>query len=514
MKRMTLHELYTDLLRAYEEASRHKKNSPGRLAFELRFEEELDELARSMLDGTYAVRPCVCFVVSEPVMREVVAADFRDRVVHHYIHGYVNPFLERLLIHDCYSCREGKGTHFGVDRLEHHIRSCSQNRTRPCHVLQLDIRGYFMHIDRGILLEKVRKLMDYIGRQPGNDGKPLAGHPRHRLIAGLLETVVMHDPLKDCRYRGNPELRHRLPASKSLRFSPPGCGLPIGNLTSQLLSNLYLNDFDHYVKRVLRFAHYGRYVDDFYIADADRERLRQAVAPIRRYLKEELRLELHPDKIKLQEAGKGITFLGIHLKPHRRYLSTPTRKRIGRHVRSMNRLPPGALESRHVRRRLLAAGNSYMGVLNGTASFRLKKRIFAGCVLFRIAYGTSMLRKFVARKAAPKGRPSDLPGELHREGGTGRGGRRRQCDGLPPRISQSVTAATTVRHCEYHGPSLWSSQSVTVVVTVTDRGTPPRKAPAGGVPAEPMRGGERKPLINQLISTNLKTLSLWHFSRK
>src|SRR3712207_2962069 len=161
---MTVHELYIDLLRAYEDASRHKKNSPGRMRFELRFEEELDELARSILDGTYVIRPCVCFVVSEPVMREVVAADFRDRVVHHYIHSYMNPFLERLLIHDCYSCREGKGTHFGVNRLEHHIRSCSQNRIRECHVLQLDIKGYFMHIDRGILLDKAYRLMEYIGR--------------------------------------------------------------------------------------------------------------------------------------------------------------------------------------------------------------------------------------------------------------------------------------------------------------------------------------------------------------
>lgn len=395
---MTVHELYIDLLRAYEDASRHKKNSPGRMRFELRFEEELDELARSILDGTYVIRPCVCFVVSEPVMREVVAADFRDRVVHHYIHSYMNPFLERLLIHDCYSCREGKGTHFGVNRLEHHIRSCSQNRIRECHVLQLDIKGYFMHIDRGILLDKAHRLMEYIGRQLDGEGRPLSEHPRHRLIAGLVKTVILHDPLKDCLYRGNLELHRKLPPSKSLRFSSPGCGLPIGNLTSQLFSNLYLNDFDHYVKRGLRFAHYGRYVDDFYIVDADRERLRQAIGPIRRYLKEELRLELHPDKIKLQEAGKGITFLGVHLKPHRRYLSTSTRKRIGQHVRHMNNLPPEALASKHIRRRLLAAGNSYMGVLNGTASFRLKKRIFAGCILFRIAYGTSMLRKFVARK--------------------------------------------------------------------------------------------------------------------
>lgn len=253
-----------------------------------------------------------------------------------------------------------------------------------------------MHIDRGVLLEKARRLMDYIGRQPDGDGKPLSEHHRHRLISGLLETVILHDPLKDCRYRGNSELRRKLPPSKSLHYSPPGCGLPIGNLTSQLLSNLYLNDFDHYVKRGLRFVHYGRYVDDFYIVDADRGRLRRAIAPIRRFLKEELRLELHPDKIKLQEAAKGITFLGIHLKPYRRYLSTSTRKRIGQQVRRMNGLPPEALESKHVQRRLLAAGNSYMGVLNGTASFELKKRIFAGCILFRIAYGTSMLRKFVA----------------------------------------------------------------------------------------------------------------------
>ncbi len=388
-----------DLLVAYTAASRHKRSSKPRLEFELRFEEELTDLARSIMDGCYEIRPCTRFMVTSPVLREVIAADFRDRIVHHYIHAYLNPTLERLLIHDCYSCRTGKGTHFGVERLKHHILSCSQQYTRPAYVLQLDIRGYFMHIDRNILYRKAMTLMDKIGSQRHPAGKLLRELPKHRLVTELLHKVIYHDPIRNCVYRGNPALSKGLPPSKSLLYSPDMCGLPIGNLTSQLFSNLYLNDFDRWVKSDFHIRHYGRYVDDFYLIHTDAEYLKSLIAPMARRLSEVWGLELHPNKIKLQEVKKGVTFLGIHLKPYRRYLSHATRKRICKRVAKLNEevaAQPGEIrKQRKYREYMLAHANSYLGILTGTASYGVRKRMFRDSALFEIAYATPFLHKFV-----------------------------------------------------------------------------------------------------------------------
>ena len=131
LKDKTYYELYADLLRAYRLACRHKGATNNRLRFELRREELLSELTASILRREYVPAPSTRFIVTEPVTREVIAANFRERVVHHYIDEYLSPYLERILIYDCYSCRKCKGISAGVERLAHHIRSCSQNYTKP-----------------------------------------------------------------------------------------------------------------------------------------------------------------------------------------------------------------------------------------------------------------------------------------------------------------------------------------------------------------------------------------------
>lgn len=383
-----------DLRAAYRQARRHKANTGSCIRCSMNIEEELDELALSILDGSYTMRPSICFAVSNPVLREVIAADFRDRIIHHYIYDYLNPQLERELIEDCYSCRDGKGTGYGVDRLEHHIRSCSRNYTRECWCLQLDISGYFMSIDRELLCAKALALMERVGRRRNESGQRLADLPKHRLVEQLLRKVIMHNPLENCEVRDSQGLFARLPRSKSLRYAPEGVGLPIGNLTSQMFSNLYMNGFDQWVKRCLKVKHYGRYVDDSFYISTDKEWLKTLVDRIDGYLQEHLRIRLNRSKTKLTEVRKGVTFLGVHLKPYRRYVKNKTLKRIRRQAREMESISQLQLSNEHVRMRLLCQANSMLGMLNHTRSYRQRRGLFGSYPMFRIAYGTKGMRKF------------------------------------------------------------------------------------------------------------------------
>ncbi|MDR1121179.1 MAG: RNA-directed DNA polymerase, partial [Dysgonamonadaceae bacterium] len=160
------------------------------------------------------------------------------------------------LIDDCYSCQKGRGTHYGIQRMEGFLRECSENYTRDCYVLKLDVRGYFMSIDKQLLWKKLERILE-----------PLQlFNPRQAdlsLLWWMFDRVVWNDPTKSCIINGKLSDWEGLPDSKSLFKTPPNCGLPIGNLTSQLFSNVYMYDFDCFVKNVMGITYYGRYVDDF-----------------------------------------------------------------------------------------------------------------------------------------------------------------------------------------------------------------------------------------------------------
>lgn len=405
------------LQRAYRDARRNKAGTNNCIRFGMNREEEICELAQSILEHRYVMRPSICFLVTSPVMREVIAADFRDRLVHHLIFNFLNPHLEKLLIHDSYSCRKGKGTGFGVDRLEHHIRSCSRNYTLPCYALQGDISSYFMSIDRWKLYCMVQELMVRIGAQRDKKGRFIRDTKLYGWIEYLLKMVVLYDPMQNCEYRDPLRLFLQLPPSKSLRNSPEGVGLPIGNLTSQLFSNLYLNGFDQYMKRVLKVKHYGRYVDDFFCIGNDPEWLMSLVPKADAYLQEHLGLHMNMKKTKLTDVRQGVSFLGIHLKPYRRYVKTKTLKRMQIEVVRMNRTPEYRLRDHRVREDLLSRANSLLGILNQTRSYNLKRRLFANSILYKFAYGDKYMQKFVLygekesriTPPAETDRPSDFP---------------------------------------------------------------------------------------------------------
>ena len=391
-------ELVADLRRAYRNARQHKSNTGSCIRCQMNLGDEIDELATSIMDGSYAMRPSICFPVTSPVMREVIAADFRDRLVHHYIFDYLNPQLERELIEDCYSCREGKGTSYGVDRLEHHILSCSENYTREAWCLQLDISGYFMSIDRWKLYTMAMDLMVRIGRHRDAKGCLLRDLPKHKLVEQLLAKVILYDPLQNCEIRDRHGLLGLLPASKTLRFALPGIGLPIGNLTSQMFSNLYMNCFDQWVKRHLKVRHYGRYVDDSYYVAVDKEWLLSLVPQIDNFLQRHLGLHLNLDKTKLTEVKCGVSFLGVHLKPYRRYVKTKSLLRMRQQAKEMRKVSPERLENEEVRQRLVAQANSMLGVLNHTRSFNIRRELFSSYPLYTFAHGTRGMKKFEMNK--------------------------------------------------------------------------------------------------------------------
>jgi hypothetical protein len=313
-------ELKTELYRAYYDCRRNKRNTSNALAFEICMEQEIETLFHEIVTMTYRPGHSVAFIVTRPVVREIFAAGFRDRVVHHYLINKLNVYFERLFIYDSYSCRTGKGNLFGIKRAEHFLRSCSRNYTKDCYVLKLDIRGFFMHINRQILLNQVIKIVERYYRRPDIE-----------IVLYLCRQVILQNPSKNCIVKGGFDEWVKLPKSKSLFQMSEGYGLPIGNLTSQIFANVYLNDFDHYVKRDLQARYYGRYVDDFLLIDNSKQRLIAQREEIRIYLKTALNLDIHPQKEYFQHCSKGFAFLGAYIKPYRRYIT----KRVCKNFRTL-----------------------------------------------------------------------------------------------------------------------------------------------------------------------------------
>ena len=321
----TADPLLTDLFASYYSARANKRNTASQMKFEANLSRNLISLYEDVRDRTYSPGRSICFIIRDPVQREVFAASFRDRIIHHYLFNKLEPVFDPTFIYDSYSCRKGKGTLFGIERLEHHIRSCSGNCHRECWVLKLDIKGYFMAIDRGILYGLImHRLNRLVSERRLPDGFDID------TVLFLLHKVVFLDPTKGCRIKGSLSDRKGLPDSKSLFKAPPGCGLPIGNLTSQLFSNIYLNELDQFCKRELGFRHYGRYVDDFYLVDDSMERLERAVPLIEDFLRTHLHLSLNASKTRIISCSCGVPFLGAVVCPNGRFLRSRTRRHLDR----------------------------------------------------------------------------------------------------------------------------------------------------------------------------------------
>lgn len=366
--RLTWEQLLDDLYDAYYDARKHKSSKPYVKRFEENLDENLKELCNELYYRRYKPLPSSCFIVTEPKKREVFAAEFIDRIVHHLYYNYTHKIYERTFIHDTYSCIKGRGTHFGVKRLQGHIRKESQNYTVPCHAMYGDIRGYFMHIVRIRLLNICMKTLDKMSMHK------ISKYREERwkdvvdmeFVGYLTCEIVMLNPINGCVLIGSPSEWDDLPHDKSLYFTPEGCGLPIGNLTSQLFSNVYLNEFDQFVKRELKCCHYARYVDDFRIVCTEKARLLEMVPKIKVFLSVQLGLSFHEGKMKITSVWHGVEFLGAWLKPHRIYTSHEAVVRIRMKLHVL---------ARGSREKWYGALNSYCGVLSHWNNFNLRKKL-------------------------------------------------------------------------------------------------------------------------------------------
>lgn len=289
---------------AYREARKGKRRTVNEQTFETNLDKNLMLLKVDLLNQTYTPSRGTAHIIHKPVIREIFAAPFRDRVVHHYIYDLVYDYLDNRFIYDSYSCRVGKGTLMGIRRLDYHMRVVSGNYARKVYILKFDLQGYFMSLPRKELYERATWWLDrqYAGKLDSVE---------YGLLKYLWYQIIMDDPVRGVKRKGRLSDWDLLPSNKSLFCQEPGVGIVIGNLTSQLLSNIYLDMLDRFVVYDLGYKHYGRYVDDFYIVVTEGKlpQLLRDVGAIEMFLKS-IGLKLHPNKRMVTTSDKGVPFLG------------------------------------------------------------------------------------------------------------------------------------------------------------------------------------------------------------
>ena len=267
-------------------------------------------------------------------------------------------------IHDSYACRINKGTHFGIQRVNRFIRQCSQNYKKDCYILKLDIKGFFMCVDKRILFEKLLVFINDKYKEQDRD-----------LIIDLCRKIIFYDPTRKCIIKGNRKNWRGLPTDKSLFSSPKNCGLPIGNLTSQVFANFHMSSFDHFIKHDLGIRFYGRYVDDFVIVHSDKEYLKSLIPKIKAFLELELNLTLHPNKIYLQHYTKGVKYLGAVIKPHRTYIANRTKGNFYEAIKRQDLIARNHKPTEKEKKHFLSSMNSYLGIMKHYKTYRLRKNI-------------------------------------------------------------------------------------------------------------------------------------------
>lgn len=309
---------------AWDKFKSDKGNRQDVQQFEWRLEENIFKLHRDLKYKRYKHGAYSSFYIHDPKQRLIHKATIRDRILHHAVFNVVNPIFETTFIPDSFSCRIGKGTHKGVDALSGILRKTSANGYKQCFALKCDIRKFFDTVDHSILLSIIRKRI------------------KDRDAMLLLEEIIKS-----------------FSSQKSTLFNQKG--LPIGNLTSQLFANIYLNEFDRFVKHELKIKNYIRYTDDFVIVSRDRQYLENIIVPIRKFLLDRLALELHPNKVTIRKFRQGVDFLGYIVLPRYRLLRTKTKKRIFRKLKNLAfEYEMGTVSKQAIEQSL----QSYLGVMS------------------------------------------------------------------------------------------------------------------------------------------------------
>ncbi|WP_338794390.1 RNA-directed DNA polymerase [Pseudomonas sp. AE27] len=315
-------------------------------------ESNLLDLFDELQAGTYRPGRSICFVVTRPKAREVWAADFRDRIVHHLLYNRIGPGIERSFIADSCACIPGRGTLYAGKRLEAKIRSQTQNWSRPGFYLKCDLANFFVAIDKRVL------------------GRQLVARVTDTWWQQLALQVLMHDPRENYDVRSPAHLFNRVPQHKRLTAQSAHLGLPIGNLSSQFFANVYLDALDQFCKHELGAKHYIRYVDDFVLLHDSPQQLSEWLRRIEQFLPS-LGARLNPSKTILQPIDRGVDFVGHVIKPWRR----TTRKRsVAQAMKRTAAVPPEDLRE---------TANSYFGLLSQASHSQKDRAALANLILRR-----------------------------------------------------------------------------------------------------------------------------------
>ncbi|KKW13658.1 MAG: RNA-directed DNA polymerase (Reverse transcriptase) [Parcubacteria group bacterium GW2011_GWA2_50_10b] len=312
-----------NLFAAWREFKKGKSKKSDVVEFSLNLENNIFRLREELLSKSWKCGGYQKFIIKDPKPRIIHKATVPDRLLYQAVYRILYPIFDRTFIFDSYSSRNGKGTHAGIKRLNVFLRKLSHNYTRPVYALKCDIKKFFDSIDHGILLELIQEKVSCPETMQ------------------LLEKVI--------------DSFHKI----------PGKGLPLGNVTSQIFANVYMNRFDWYVKKELKIKYYVRYCDDFVILSSDIGNLTKLILLLQKFLDKNLKLELHPDKILIRKFHQGIDFLGAVLLPHRIVVRTKTKRRM---IKKSTKLLEEFQIGRLTKARLNQSISSYLGHLNHVKS--------------------------------------------------------------------------------------------------------------------------------------------------
>ena len=309
-----------NLLEAWKEFSRGKRNKKDVCEFSLNLMDNIFSLHRDLFNHSYKHGCYQAFKINDPKPRDIHKASVRDRLLHHAIYRILYPFFDKTFIADSFSCQLDKGTHKALNKFRSFGHKVNKNNTKTCYVLKCDIKKFFANINHKILL---RILGQYIP---------------NKNILWLLDRVI-----------------------SSFYSTSPIVGLPLGNLTSQLFVNIYMNEFDQYIKHKLKIKYYIRYADDFVILSSNKNYLENLISLISEFLSEKLKLQLHPNKVSIKTLNSGIDFLGWVNFPKHRVLRTTTKRRMFRRIKES---PTSETL------------NSYLGLLGWGNTYKLRKELY------------------------------------------------------------------------------------------------------------------------------------------
>lgn len=335
----------SEIFQAYYDCRKTKRNTWNALQFEQRLERNLMDLYYDLVSGEYEPGRSICFVVTYPKAREVWAANFRDRIVHHLLYNRYSDKFYRSFIFDSYACIPGKGTLNAASRVQHFMRSATING-KPAWYMKADVANFFVSIDKHIL------------------DRLLAQKITDPWWMGLTRKILHNNPCNNVHIKSPQHLLDMVPRHKSLFNSVKDCGLPIGNLSSQFFANVYMNELDQYAKHVLKLKNYVRYVDDIVVIGDDGRDLNDKYDDMAVFVKNALNVRFHPNKKEINKVEHGVNFVGFIIKPYCKYIRKSTVRNAYIKISDLERSPA-----------LRASVNSYLGMFRCANAYNERVRI-------------------------------------------------------------------------------------------------------------------------------------------